>query len=123
MTFINAARFLHRRGGPLARATSTQLAALRALAVAYRDWDPVARPNQPDVPAIGRHLSLPMGVEREFASRHRARRAGTNPTRRPHPPTGSVAVVLAGILEELTHIRVALNELAAHGEHEREESP
>jgi len=74
--------------GPLARASSVQVAALRQLVVAYRDWERrLGTPEQTlvaDVPASARTLQLSMFVETEIAERARrrgSRRVGEVPIR------------------------------------------
>lgn len=69
--------FRTRPRSPLAGATPTQIAALRALVVAYREWESrLGTPTQtltPRVPTTGRALQLSLGVEVELAARTRAR--------------------------------------------------
>lgn len=112
-----------------------QLRALRALATAYRSWEQAAgTPAQtrvPEVPAAGRHLSLPAHIEDEFAARatrRLAQRPDAAAIEARHaqlsersPVTASLTLTLAGIHEELTRIRAALEARTAHDPGERTE--
>lgn len=121
------------RRGPLSGASAAQLAALRALVVAYRDWERSAgTPAQtlgPKVPAAGRHLSLPSLIEDDILLRTNARLAARpdaaaiaarhDELSGKRPIAGTIA--LAGIHEELTRIRVLLEVATAHGEDDRKD--
>ena len=123
--------------GPLSGANPSQLQALRALVTAYRDWErragTPAQTLRPRVPAAGRHLSLPIAVEETLAARTDARlarrpdaaaiAARQDELRAHTPATGAVAIILAGIHEELLRIRVILERRAAHGDENREDVP
>lgn len=124
---------VRRRRGPFSGASSLQIAALRALAQAYGAWERSAgTPTQTRtavVPAAGRHLSLPVHVEGEFAARaarRLSRRPDAEAIRARHaqlsernPDTASLSITLAGIHEELACIRGILESRTAHdaGEH------
>lgn len=126
---------MKRRRSPLSGASSSQLAALRALVVAYRDWE--RRAGTPEqslsatVPAIGRHLSLPVQVEQDIEARV-TRRLAERPDaaaifarrdelRAHNPATGALTIALAGIHDELTRIRASYERGTAHGEVDRED--
>ena len=124
------------RRSPLAGASPSQLAALRALVVAYRDWERTAgTPEQtlsPRVPDIGRHLSLPVHVEGELMARTSRRLAArldaaAIASRREElsgkRQAADVALTLAGIRDELSRIRVLLERSTAHVGSERKDTP
>lgn len=126
-----------RRRSPLSGATPSQLAALRALVIAYRDWERAAGTSTqalaPNVPAIGRHMSLPVAIENDLAARVRARleaRPDADAIAARHaelsgntPAIGAVSNALAGIHEELTRIRLFLERQAAHEGEDRKDIP
>jgi len=101
---------------------------MRALAQAYQQWERAAgtpaQTRNPKIPPVGRHLSLPIHVEAEFADRARRRLARRDDAdiivarhaqlKEEHPVTASLNLVLAGIHEELTRIRALLEPSTAH---------
>lgn len=102
---------------PLHGATATQLAALRTLVHAYRDWErrmgTDAQTLAPHVPSVGRHLSLGSHIERDLTERVNRRvrargDAGDIDRRRTALLPGRREDTLQSIHQELVRIRTLL---------------